>query len=479
MKQKILFVAGEGLPFIKTGGLADVVGSLSKELAEQGQDVRVFLPLYQQIRQQYLSQLERIGSVHISSGWIHQPATYYQATVNGVIYYFVEHQGYYERDQLYGYWDDGERFAFFQSAVLDSFGFLNWWPDVIHAHDWQAGMLSVLAKRYYPEQYHSIKHVYTIHNLAFQGNFGKDMLASCLGMDEACYWDGSIRLYDGISFMKAGIMYADEVTTVSQTYAEEILTPTFGEHMDSILNDRREHLSGIVNGIDITAWNPKTDVLLEKNYDVKAWKRAKQANKKALQKRLGLQQNKDVCLIGVVSRLTWQKGLNLLIDKLNQIMHCNVQLVILGTGESGIEAAFHRMSEQYTGKAIFYRGYNESLAHLIYAASDIFLMPSYYEPCGIGQLLAMRYGALPLVRETGGLKDTVAPYNEYTKEGTGFSFANMNSDEMFCVLEYALKQFYDAKKDWYQLVENAMKYDVSWAQSAQKYLTLYQKMQAR
>ena len=475
MGRSILFAAGEGLPFIKTGGLADVIGSLPKALAKRGHDVRVVLPLYKKIIEKYYDQLERLGTIQVHSGWIDQPATYYKAEVDGVVYYFIEHQGYFERDGLYGYEDDGERFAFFQRAALDMIYFINWWPNIIHSNDWQTGMIPLLCHACYADdpRYQAIKHVYTIHNLAFQGNFGVDMLPSCLGLDYYYFDNGSIKFDSGISFMKAGIVYADKITTVSPTYANEILSESYGERMDSILRYRREDLWGIVNGIDTTVWNPKTDPRLTKNYDLRTYVSGKKANKLALQEELGLKVTNDVCVIGLVSRLTNQKGVYLITEKLREILDMDVQFVVLGTGEQNAENAFKWMESEYKGKAVYYCGYNEDLAHRIYAGADLFLMPSLYEPCGIGQLIAMHYGTLPLVRETGGLKDTVHPYNQYTGEGNGFSFWAANADDMVYTLHWAVEQYYNTKPGWKGLIKSAMTTDVSWEQSAGIYEELY------
>lgn len=475
MGRSILFAAAEGLPFIKTGGLADVIGALPKALAKRGHDVRVVLPLYKKVIEKHYDELERIGTIQVHSGWIDQPATFYKAEVDGVIYYFIEHQYYFERDGLYGYEDDGERFAFFQRALLDMIYFIDWWPNIIHSNDWQCGMVPLLCHACYASdmRYQAIKHVYTIHNLAFQGNFGVDMMPSCLGLDYSYFDNGSVRFDTGISFMKAGIVYADKVTTVSPTYSNEILTQTYGERMDGILRYRREDLWGIVNGIDENLWNPKTDPSLKKNYDLKNWAAGKKANKKALQEELGLEVDDDVMLIGMVSRLTNQKGVYLITDRLQEIMGLNVQFVILGSGEENAENAFRWLEDSYKGRAVYYCGYNEDLAHRIYASSDVFLMPSLYEPCGLSQLIALRYGSLPLVRETGGLKDTVHPYNMYTGEGNGFSFTNANADDMLYTLRWVTDQFYNNREGWQGLVETAMSEDHSWEKSAGVYEQLY------
>ena len=475
MGRSILFVASEALPFVKTGGLADVAGALPKALAARGHDVRVVVPLYSKVIEKHYDKLNRIGTIQVHSGWIDQPATYYTATVDGVVYYFIEHQFYFERPALYGYEDDGERFAFFQRAVLDMIYFINWWPNIIHSNDWQCGMIPLMCHACYASdyRYQMIKHVYTIHNLAFQGNFGVDMLPSCLGLPYIYFDDGSIRFDTGISFMKAGLVYADKITTVSPTYANEILTASYGERMDQVLRYRKGDLWGIVNGIDTVEWNPKTDKRLVANYDINDWKEGKAKNKEALQKELGLEVCPDKPLIGLVSRLTNQKGVYMITDRIREIMGMDVQFAVLGSGEDNAENAFKWMENEYKGKAVFYCGYNEDLAHRIYASSDIFLMPSLYEPCGIGQLNAMRYGTLPLVRETGGLKDTVQPYNQYTGEGNGFSFWAANADDMVYTIRWAVEQYYHNKAGWEGLVNTAMNTDVSWEKSAAVYEQLY------
>lgn len=470
----ILFIASEGLPYVKSGGLADVIGSLPSPLLEKGHDVRVILPLYKSVILKYYNTLERIGTIHVQSGNIYQPATYYKSNVNGVIYYFIEHQHYFERDNLYGYVDDGERFSFFQKSALCLLGYINYFPDVIHTHDWHTGMIPLMCKVCFDDdRYSNIKHVYTIHNLAFQGNFPLSVLTECLGISDYFFNNGSVRFDNGISFMKSAIIYADKVTTVSNTYAHEILTEEFGERMQEVLKLRQYDLWGILNGIDTKVWNPKTDSLLSKNYDINDYFESKKVNKLKLQEELGLNKDENVLVIGIVSRLTNQKGVYLILDKINEIMNLNVQFVVLGTGEKQAEDSFKWVENAYKGRAVYYCGYNENLAHLIYAGSDLFLMPSLYEPCGIGQLIALRYGTLPLVRETGGLKDTVNPCNVYTKEGNGFSFNSKNSYDMFNVLKFASDIYYFDLDTWNMLVVNAFNSDVSWDNSANIYEELY------
>ena len=476
--KSVLFVAAEGLPYIKTGGLADVIGSLPKILNEKGMDARVVLPLYKRIAEKYRGEFTKLKTIPIHVGVIDTVATIYQSQWENVTYYFIEHAGYFERDGLYGYPDDGERFAFYQKAVLEMLWALDFFPDIMHCHDWHTGMIAAMCHIQYPDdqRYQQIKHMYTIHNLAFQGNFPADVLTDCLGIDRRYFDDGSMRFHNGISFMKTGIIFSDKITTVSPSYSQEILTAQYGEQMDEVLRFRQSDLYGIVNGIDTQMWDPMQDPALPAHYNAESVLEGKRANKAAVQKELGLRVADDVMMIGIVSRLTWQKGVYLIIEKMADIMGLDIQFVVLGTGETHIENQFKMMEDKYRRRAVYYCGYNDELAHRIYAGSDLFLMPSLFEPCGIGQLIAMHYGALPLVRETGGLRDTVHPYNQYTKEGNGFSFTAFNSHDMLYTLRCAADTYYLNRADWDQLVEQAMGTDVSWNLSADQYTQLYNEM---
>ena len=463
---RILMVAAEGLPFIKSGGLADVIGSLPNELAKKGHEVRVIMPLYLKIAQKFHHEFTLEAQFSVSIAYHEVPVNIWSTMRKDVKFYFVEHKGYFEREEMYGHIDDGERFAYFQKAVIEMCNQLNYFPEIMHCHDWHTGMIPAMCKEghSFDERYRNIRFVYTIHNLAYQGNFGVEMLDSCLGLDYRIYDNGNVRYDGGISFMKSGILYADKVTTVSPTYSQEILTPQYGEHLEMVLNIRKYDLWGITNGIDIEYWDPKNDPEIPYHYNKVNVKKAKGLNKEALQK---------VLLIGVVSRLTWQKGFYLMMEKLSEICAMPIQLAVLGSGEASIEEKMAQLEAGNKGKIAFYKGYNDSLAHRIYGACDLFLMPSLFEPCGISQLISMRYGTLPLVRETGGLKDTVTPYNEFEKTGNGFSFANYNSDEMLQVMYNAIDVYYNRKEDWKILVRNAMNTDVSWAKSAETYCQLY------
>ncbi len=474
--KSILFVASEGLPFIKSGGLADVIGSLPQALVKRGHDVRVVLPLYLKIAKNNHQDFLRIKDYSVRINYHEIPVTLYVQDLNGVTYYFVENQYYFERDGLYGYDDDGERFAYFQKAVLEMLNQLDYFPDVVHCHDWHTGMIPAMVKENYSHdaRYARMKHVYTIHNLAYQGNFGKEMLESCLGLSNYLYDCGAVRYDNGISFMKSGILYADKVTAVSPNYSREILTEEYGEHLEHVLQMKAADLLGITNGIDVEMWDPKNDPDIYANFNkVNVFKNKKQ-NKVALQQELGLAVDEDIFLLGVVTRLTNQKGIQLILEQMSAIVEAHMQVVILGSGDADYENTLRLVEEGNKGKFVFYRGYNEALAHKIYAACDGFLMPSKFEPCGISQLISMRYGTLPIVRETGGLKDTVNPYNEYTKAGNGFSFANFDSWEMMQTIYNALHVYYDVPKDWKQLVKQAMNTDVSWDKSAGEYSDMYE-----
>ena len=468
-------VAAEGLPFVKTGGLADVIGSLPVSLAEMGHEVKVVLPMYKKIAEKNFKDLTWCARYTVNINYREVPVTVYSQTVGKVAYFFIQHQGYFERDTLYGYQDDGERFAYFQKAVIEMLNQLNYWPNIIHCHDWQTGMIPCMVRETHSgdPRYNSIRFIYTIHNLLFQGNFGPEMLDSCLGLPYYLLDNGNVRFDGGISFMKSGILYADKVTTVSPTYAQEILTPQYGEHMEAVLNMRKYDLWGIVNGIDTANWNPATDPTIPYHFDKVSISKGKADDKMALQRELGLEVNPNVMLVGVVGRLTYQKGFYLMMEKVAQLSEMPIQLAILGTGETPIQDAFRAMENQNKGKICFYKGYNEDLAHRIYAGSDLFLMPSLFEPCGLSQLCSLRYGTLPLVRETGGLKDTVNPYNEFDKSGNGFSFRNYDANEMMDTLRNAVNVYYNKPEDWKILQRNALNTDVSWENSARIYNQLY------
>jgi len=473
--KKILFVASEGLPFVKTGGLADVIGSLPQALHREGFSVSVVMPLYLKTAKTSHASLTKLKTYSVKVGIFDTIATVYLKTIDEIDYYLIEHAAYFEREGYYGYPDDGERFSFFQHAVMRMIEEKIVEPDVLHSHDWHTGLIPLFVKTLYKDRIKKPLTLFTIHNLYFQGCFPYSMLESCVGLPNSYYFDGSLRFKDGISFMKAGIVYADLVTTVSETYASEILTPEFGENMEEILKLRQHDLFGIVNGIDLKDWDPSTDKLLTSTYTTRNVTKGKLENKLALQKELGLRQDPNVMLVAMVSRLTDQKGIWLLLQSMTQIMGWDIQLVILGTGDQHVEGQLKSIEYRFPHRAVFYCGYNEAMAHKIYAGSDVLLMPSLFEPCGISQLIAMHYGTLPLVRETGGLKDTVVPYNEHTKEGTGFTFGPFSVDDFKHVLWLAYEVFTFRHDDFKAMIRQAMKKDVSWDKSAKAYAKLIRK----
>jgi starch synthase len=473
--KKILFVASEGLPFVKTGGLADVIGSLPQALHREGFSVSVVMPLYLKTAKTMHDSLTKVKTYPVKVGVFDTIATVYQKTIEEIDYYLIEHAAYFEREGYYGYPDDGERFSFFQHAVMRMIEEKVIEPDVLHAHDWHTGLIPLFVKTLYKDKITRPLTIFTIHNLFFQGCFPYSMLETCVGLPNSYYFDGSLRFKDGISFMKAGIVYSDLVTTVSETYAQEILTPEFGENMEEVLKLRQFDLFGIVNGIDVKDWDPETDKYLPFHYSTKNVSKGKLDNKLALQQELGLRQDPNVMLVAMVSRLTDQKGIWLLLQSMTQIMGWDIQLVILGTGDAHVEGQLKSIEYRFPHRAVFYCGYNETMAHKIYAGSDVLLMPSLFEPCGISQLIAMHYGTLPLVRETGGLKDTVIPFNEHTKEGTGFTFGPFSVDDFKHVLWLAYEVYTFKRDDFKAMIRHAMKKDVSWDKSAKAYAKLIRK----
>lgn len=473
---KILIAASESHPFIKTGGLGDVIGALPKDLKDLGVDVRVVIPNYRDIKKEIKDNLKFIKEFTVKVSWRNQYCGILEYEYKGVTYYLIDNEYYFKRDGLYGYYDDGEKFAFFNRAVLEFIKEIDWKPDVIHCNDWQTGMIPVLYKVEYSKDsfYKNIKTIISIHNLFFQGTFSPEILPELFGYDYELFNNGSIELHGGVSFLKGAINYSDKITTVSKTYAEEIKTPEYGEKLDGLLRYRNNVLKGIVNGIDYEEYNPETDKYIFKNYSISSIERKKE-NKEYLQKKLGLKVDKDILMIGMVSRLTHQKGCDLITNMMEGLLKENVQVVILGTGDYMYEESFKYFQDKYKDKVSANIKFDNAFAHEIYAASDMFLMPSLFEPCGLGQLIALRYGALPIVRETGGLKDTVTPYNEYTGEGNGFSFKNYSYIELKDTIDKALK-VYKNKKIWQRLIVQSMNSDNSWKKSAMEYKNMYEEL---
>ncbi|MGM0847305.1 MAG: glycogen synthase GlgA [Bacillota bacterium] len=476
---KVLFVVSECVPFIKSGGLADVAGSLPKELRSLGTDVRVILPKYQSIADQYAHRMKKVCEFSVSIGWRDQYCGIESLEVDGVTFYFVDNEYYFKREGLYGYWDDGERFSYFTKAVLESLEHLDFYPDILHCHDWHTAMIPFLLRTQYQwrKGYSFIKTIFTIHNLQFQGIFPKSVMTELLGIDEAYFHPEKLEFYGNINFMKGALISSDYITTVSPTYRDEILTAYYGEKLQDVLRGRAGSLLGILNGIDDSYYSPEAggEIIPFTKGDLAG----KKENKKHLQQKFGLEQNPEVPIISIVSRLTKQKGLDLVKGVFHEIMQSNLQFIILGTGDQEFEHFFREMAHAYPEKFRVTIGFDEDLAKQIYAGADLFLMPSRFEPCGLGQMIALRYGTLPLVRETGGLNDTVQSYNEETKEGHGFSFRNFNAHDMLHTLNRALSFYHEDQKTWNLIVKEAMEIDCGWAQSAFKYNGLYAKISSR
>ncbi len=475
--KKILFAASEGVPFIKTGGLADVVGSLPKCIDKQYFDVRVIIPRYVCMKQEWKDKMQYVKHFYMDFDWKNVYVGLLEAEVEGVHYYFIDNEYYFNGSKVYS--DDQkweiERYAFFSKAVLSALPVLGFRPDVIHCHDWQTGLIPVYLKERFQEGdfYRGIKSVITIHNLKFQGKWDTKTVRGITGLPEFYFTPDKLEAYKDANLLKGGIVYADAVTTVSSTYAEEIKTPFYGEGLDGLLRARQRDLRGIVNGIDYAEFNPETDPYIVKQYNAVNFRKEKVKNKRALQQELGLCQDDRKMMIGVVSRLTDQKGFDLIAYVMDELCRDDIQLVVLGTGEERYENMFRHFDWKYGDKVSANIYYSDGLSHKIYAACDAFLMPSLFEPCGLSQLMALRYGTIPIVRETGGLKDTVQAYNEYEGTGTGFSFTNYNAHEMLNSIRYAEQVYYDRKREWNKMVDRAMAADFSWHVSARKYQEMY------
>ena len=471
---KVLFAASEAHPFIKTGGLGDVMGALPKSLIKLGIDTRVVIPKYKNIKDELKQKLQFVKWFTVPVGWRNQYCGVFQYEYNEVIYYFIDNEYYFNRDGLYGYFDDGERFAFFNRAVLEFIKEIDWQPDLINCNDWQTGMVPVLLNlEYKKDQFYSrIKTEFSIHNLLFKGSFSPKVLPELFGYDYMPLVNGSVELDGSVSFLKGGLNYCDQITTVSKTYAEEIKTPQYGEGLDGFLRSKSYYLMGIVNGIDYEEFNPQDDKFIFKNFNINSINN-KVENKLALQRELGLPQKKDTPMIGIISRLTHQKGCDLIVNMIDRLLQRDIQVVILGTGDYWYEETFKNLQYRYPDKVSANIKFDNTLAHKIYAATDMFLMPSLFEPCGLGQLIALRYGSIPIVRETGGLRDTVYPYNKYNGVGNGFGFKNFNSSELMQIIEYALT-IYSDKNAWNNIIRQAMNSDNSWEKSAMQYKWLYE-----
>ena len=475
--KKILFVSSEAVPYIKTGGLADVVGSLPKYFDRNEYDVRVMLPKYACMDAAFLPNLRFVCHFYVNLNWRKQYVGILESEYRGIHYYFVDNEFYFAGSSPYNnIYEDVEKFAYFSKAVLASLPYIDYAPDVIHCHDWQTGLVPVYLHTAFGDDnfYAGIKTVFSIHNLKFQGRWRIREVIDITGLPEQIFNDKELESYGEANYLKGGVVYADAVTTVSPSYANEITTQEGGEGLHGLMNARRNVLYGILNGIDYDEFNPQTDPYIESNFSSKSVLSGKKANKAALQKELGLSVRESAFVIGIVSRLTEQKGFDLVSYIMDDLVsQLDVQIVILGTGESKFENVFHHFHSQYPDKVSAYIGYSEEKAHKIYASADAFLMPSLFEPCGLSQMMSMRYGTIPIVRETGGLKDTVQAYNEYENTGTGFSFCNFNADDMKYVVEYAYHVFRDKRKAWEDMMQRAMAQDFSWNKSAGEYEKLY------
>jgi starch synthase len=473
---KVLFAASEAVPFAKTGGLADVAGTLPRELVKLGADVRLIMPKYKSIAQHFVDKMEYVGYVYVDLAWRHQYCAVLKLEYEGVVVYFIDNEYYFNRDALYGHYDEAEQFAFFSKALLKVLPLIDFKPDIIHCNDWQTGVVSAFLKAQFrfEEFYKEIKTVYTIHNLKYQGIFSKQTLGDILGLGWEYFNAEGLEFQDCVNYMKAAIVYSDVITTVSKTYAEEIKQDFFGEKLNGIINKRADSLYGIVNGIDFKENDPATDKRIFESFNAESIE-GKYENKRMLQQSLGLPQNNDIPIISIVSRLVDQKGLDLIACVFDELLQSDIQLVVLGTGDKKYEEMFEAAASKYPDKVSANLKYDGVLAQRIYAGSDMFLMPSLYEPCGLSQLFSMRYGTVPIVRETGGLNDTVMAYNEFTEEGTGFTFANYNAHEMLNAICRALG-FYSQKDNWGNIIRNGMKQDFSWNKSAQEYMELYEKL---
>ena len=474
--KKILLLASEAVPFIKTGGLADVVGSLPKNIDREFFDCRVMIPKYLCIKEEMSQKMEYITNFYMNYLGQDRYVGIFKAEWEGITYYFIDNEYYFSGWSPYGDWLwDLQKFCFFEKAALNALPVIGFQPDLIHCHDWQTGLVPVYLKDAYAggDFYRNIKSVFTIHNLKFQGVWDVKTVQMLSELSDYYFTPDKLEAYKNGNMLKGGLVYADAITTVSNTYAEEIKTPFYGEGLDGLLRARANSLRGIVNGIDYSEFDPETDPHIEARYNLKDFRKEKKKNKLALQRQLGLPEDEGKFMIGIVSRLTDQKGIDLIQCVMDDLCQDDIQFVVLGTGEERYENMFRHYDWKYHDKVSAQIYYSDPLAHRIYAACDAYLMPSLFEPCGLSQLIALRYGAVPIVRETGGLKDTVEPYNEYESTGTGFSFANYNAHEMLSIIRYAEAVYYNKKREWNKLIDRGMSRDFSWKTSAAKYQELY------
>lgn len=470
---KVLFIASEAFPFIKSGGLGNEIFSLCRELNRLGIDARVMIPKYGDIAAFFRDKMSCISIFNVPVGWRSQYCGVEELKYEGMPFYFIDNEYYFKRQGMYGFYDEAERYAFYSRAALESIQYLDFKPDILHCHDWQTGMVSLLLKAHYGDNpaYKDIKTVFTLHNLKYQGVFPREILGELLNLGEDYFNVNSVEFYGGVSFMKGGLNHSDVITTVSNTYKEEIQTPFFGERLDSVFRMKKESLYGILNGIDYDRLNPATDRQIFENYGIKSIER-KVVNKVRLQEQLKLPVDRSIPMIAIVSSMLRQKGFDLITNALEDILAMNIQLVVHGKGDKNYEAMFGEYMKRYPEKLSVNIVEDEMLERRVYAASDYYLKPSIFEPSGVGHLIAMRYGSIPIVRATGGLKDAVRTYNDNTGEGNGFSFEHFTPQHMLAAIRQALDYYNGAS--WPQIIKNAMSEDHSWKKSAMEYKRLYQ-----
>ena len=475
--KRILFVTSEAVPYMKTGGLADVAGTLPRYFDKEEYDVRIIMPKYACMDEAFLPDLQYICHFYVDLNWRKQYAGILMSEYEGVKYYFVDNEFYFAGDRPYNnIYEDVEKFAFFSKAAVQCLPYIDFAPHVIHCHDWQTGLVPVYLKTSFgwDSYYYGIRTVYTIHNLKFQGRWKMQEIMDITGLPAQIFNDRELEAYGEANYLKGGVVYSDAVTTVSPTYARDIQTPEGGEGLNGLFAARSNVLYGITNGLDYQEYDPQQDAFLAANYTVRNAVSGKKANKLALQKEMGLPQGTEPFLVGMVSRMTDQKGFDILAVILEELLgSMDIQLVVLGTGEKRYEEMFSYFQRRYPERIAAHIGYSQELAHRIYASCDAFLMPSLFEPCGLSQMMAMRYGTVPIVRETGGLKDTVEAYNEYEDTGDGFSFANYNAQEMLAVIRYARRVFSSDTAAWRRIMKRAMEKDFSWEASVRRYEELY------
>lgn len=475
-ERKILYAIFEAEPFIKTGGLGDVGGSLPSAIRKAGGNMSVILPKLESIPDVFKSKMKKVAEFTVSLGWRQQYCGIEYLKEKGVVYYFVDNEYYFKRPQPYGYDDDAERIAFFSKAIVESLRHLpDFFPDIIHCNDWHTALVPVFLREQYMNipEYKQIRTIFSVHNLKFQGIFPGSILEDTLGLGNYKSAADQLACGNAVNYLQGALYYSDRLTTVSPTYAEEICTPYFGEHMEHIFQQRRSILSGILNGIDPYKNSPGRDDFIWEHYNASTFKQGKPVNKNALQKELGLAENPDTPLLVIISRLTEQKGLDLLLAILDELLREDIQLAVLGVGDAKYEDAFRHYQGIMPEKISACITFNLPLSYKFYAAADMLLMPSKFEPCGLSQMIAMNYGTIPIVRETGGLKDSIIPYNQFEDTGDGFSFSNYNAHELLFTIKHALDIYRNHKKSWEALMARAMRKDFSWKASAEKYLKLY------